>query len=510
MKSVLSLFAIIMINYTVAAQQMVSITDTNGAKHVVGAIDISDWFFFSLQGTRQIKSIDQSTLFAFHSNGRRSGLLVFDKQYDFIKHIQVGLENEKRFRFLDDVRSKFYDFPYTCYRPDKDALVVTGYIKKSAKEYSVIALVYNISTRELMKVEELRTASSDNFFIRQSKNDNYFLVGELLEKGKDDDIVAYDVFNNKGIKIYSAEGEWNKEKHIKCFLSDNGELLHYTADTKSPATTHLFSRFDTSGQSTTISFIPDKKDVFDYYGFELIRSPEGQYLGLCMKSSSSVPGFSILKLDFENKSVKKIVDRNLDKATCSRLNATQGKLSLLVDKKNRKPFTKADDYKIAFASAEADRIFIVMQHSPFHNNIATEHPNKVFESNGIIAGCYDYSGIESWISFYDRRVISTDSGLDYYEGLGNCANISFYETNDNIKLLLKTEGRFVYTSIDKKTGKDIEPVILFKDGWTDMNPACVGWIDEDEFIMTTCKSPTAIGQQPEKLLRSYKINNSSL
>jgi hypothetical protein len=155
------------------------------AQQELGQIDVSKWKLFSVGHNKQLKKIDDSTMYAYYrSSLDGSGIMIFDKSMTVIRDIPLELTKNKKIIFSAKAFAEVVSFPYTFYRPDARAVVIVGGQKNDKKDYSVVGITYSIDGAGLLDVQELAKATSDDFVIRYSENEEYMLVAELTKKQK--------------------------------------------------------------------------------------------------------------------------------------------------------------------------------------------------------------------------------------------------------------------------------------------------------------------------------------
>ncbi|MGE5382211.1 MAG: hypothetical protein ACM3PX_02145, partial [Omnitrophica WOR_2 bacterium] len=479
------------------------------AQKEMGKLDVSDWALFSIGYNKQIKKINDSTLYAYYRAGAdKSGIMIFDRSMNIIRDIPLDLTKSKKVIFTMKAYAEFIAFPYTFYRPDIRAVVIVGYAKNDRKDYSIVGITYSIDGAGLLDVQEFANTSSDNFLIKYSKNEEYFLVAELIKKQKGKGHkVKYDVFNKECQKIYSAEGDLLRDGDIYFKLLDNGELVHYSIKEEGRKITYLFTRFDKQGNKATAVFAPPKTDIYNYDGFDIIKSDNGEYFASCMKFRPKAKGFAILKIDFEKKIVKKITDKNFDKAGLAKLNSVRSKSVSMVGNKV-KPVKKIDTYSIYSTSTDEDNIYVVLQ--DFYVRMKTDKSGTTYKygSAGLIISCYSKNGDEKWTTPIKRIAKQVEGDMNIFNGNGQSIALSSYETSDDICLLVRSQDKTYYTRIDKATGQDIEPVLVLSDEKAYTNANCLGWFDEDGVVVLSMKG-LSIFKKNDFWLRSLKMDISN-
>jgi hypothetical protein len=97
------------------------------AQKEMGKLDVSDWALFSIGYNKQIKKINDSTLYAYYRAGAdKSGIMIFDRSMNIIRDIPLDLTKSKKVIFTMKAYAEFIAFPYTFYRPDIRAVVIVG------------------------------------------------------------------------------------------------------------------------------------------------------------------------------------------------------------------------------------------------------------------------------------------------------------------------------------------------------------------------------------------------
>jgi len=493
MKKTLLLLCFIMLTGMLSAQQD------------MGQINVSDWALFSVGSNKQLKKISDSTMYAFYRSGaEKSGIMIYDRSMKVIRDIPLELTKSKKVIFTRKAFAEFISFPYTFYRPDIRAVVIVGYVKNDRKDYSIVGITYSIDGAGLLDVQEFANTSSENFIIRHSENEDYFLVGELFKKDKGHGPkVVYDVFNNECQKMYSAEGSIIKDGDNYCYLMENGELIHYNIKESGRKITYMFTRFDTQGNSAIASFAPPKTDIYNYDRFDVVKTEAGEYFATCMKYRQKAEGIAILKIDFDNKSVKKITDKNFDKAALGKLNAMKNKSAVMVGKK-LKPIKKFSTYSIFTTSVDAENIYMVIE--DFYVKVKTDKSGTTYTwgSEGVIVACYDLDGNEKWITPIKRLAKQTEGDMNIVNGNGKSIALSNYETPESISLLVRSLKKTYHISVDKKTGKVSDPVLVLSDEKAYTNSNVMGWFDENQVVVLSLKG-LSILKKNDFWLKSVKI-----
>lgn len=475
------------------------------AQQDIGKINVSDWVLFSVGYNKQIKKIDDSTMYAYYRAGAdKSGILIFDKSMNVVRDIPIELTKNKKVIFTRKAYAEFIAFPYTFYRADIRAVVIVGYAKNDKKDYSIVGITYSIDGAGPLDVQEFVNTSSDNFVIRYSKNEEYFLVAELIKKQKGYKVV-YDVFNKECQKIYSAEGNLLKGGDNYFRLLDNGELIHYSIKEEGRKITYLFTRSDILGNSTTAAFAPPKSDIYNYDGFDIVKSSKGEYFATCMKYRSKAEGFAILKIDFVNKSVKKITDKDFDKPALAKLNSIRTKSVAMVEKK-LKPVKNIETYSIYKTSVDDENVFVVLEDFYVKTRTDKSGTTYIYGSEGLIVACYDHNGNEKWLVPIKRIAKQSEGDMNIYNGNGRSIALSSFETPDDICFLIRSLDKTYYTKIDKESGKDIEPVVVLSDEKAYTNSNCQGWFDDDEVVILSMKG-FSIFKKNDFWMKAVKINN---
>ncbi len=478
------------------------------AQQEMGQINVSDWELFSIGSNKQLKKISDSTMYAFYRSGAdKSGILIYDKSLTVLRDIPLELTKSKKVIFTRKAYAEFISFPYTFYRPDLRAVVIVGYAKNDKKDYSIVGITYSIDGAGLLDVQEFANASSENFTIRHSENEEYFLVAELFKKQKGHGPkVVYNVFNKECMKIYSAEGNILKDGDNYCNLMNNGELIHYNIKEVGRKITYMFTRFDTIGNSAVASFAPPKTDIYNYDRFDVVKSEEGEYFATCMKYRKKADGLAILKIDFDKKSVKKIVDKNFDKAVLGKLNAMKNESVVMVEKK-LKPIKSFDTYSIYTTSVDADNIYLVIE--DFYVKVKTDRTGTTYTwgSEGIIVACYDLDGNEKWMTPIKRFAKFREGDMNIVNGNGRSIALSNYETPASISLLVRSLDKTYHISIDKRSGKVSKPVLVLGDEKAYTNSNCMGWFNEDEVVVLSLKGLSILKKNDFRLI-GVKIKKS--
>ena len=480
------------------------------AQKELGKLDVSDWVFFSIGSNKQLKKIDDSTMYAYYRAGTdKTGLLIFDKNMNVRRDIPIDLTKSKKAFFTRKAFAEFLSFPFTFYRPDIRAVVIVGYTKNDKKDYSIVAITYSTDGAGLIDVQELSKASSDKFFIRYSNNEEYFMVGEMIKKQKGNGTkVEYEVFNKECNKIYSAQDDMLRDGDNYSRLLDNGELIHYTIKEAGGKITYLFTRFDAMGNSATAGFVPLKTDVYNYDGFDVVKSNEGEYFATCMKYRSKAEGLAIFSIDFDKKSIKKITDKNFDKPTLAKLNSIKTKSIAMVGEK-LKPIKDIKTYSLYTTSVDDKNIYLILQDFYVKTRTDKSGTTYTYGSTGLILACYDHTGNEQWITPVRRLAKQVEGDMNYVNGNGRSIAISDYETPEDFCFLMKSLEKTYYTRISKETGKDIEPVVVIDDEKVYTNSNCVGWYNENEIVFLTMKG-LSIFKKNDFSLKAVKINKIEL
>lgn len=478
------------------------------AQQDMGQINVSDWALFSIGDHKQLKKINDSTMYAFYRSGaEKSGIMIYDKSMKVLRDIPLELNKSKKVIFTRKAFAEFISFPYTFYRPDLRAVVIVAYVKNDRKDYSIVGITYSIDGAGLLDVQEFANTSSENFIIRHSENEDYFLVGELFKKEKGNGPkVVYDVFNKECQKIYSAKGDIIKDGDNYCYLMENGELIHYNIKEVGRKITYMFTRFDVQGNSAIASFAPPKTDIYNYDRFDVVKTEAGEYIATCMKYRQKAEGLAILKIDFDKKTVKKITDKNFDKAALGKLNAMKNKSAVMVGKK-LKPIKKFGTYSIFTTSVDAENIYMVIE--DFYVKVKTDKTGTTYTwgSEGIIVACYDLDGNEKWITPIKRLAKQTEGDMNIVNGNGKSIALSNYETPESISLLVRSLKKTYHISIDKKTGKVSDPVLVLSDEKAYTNSNCMGWFNENQVVVLSLKG-LSILKKNDFLLKSVKIKKS--
>ncbi len=305
------------------------------SQEMQGKLNVSDWALFAVtEGSSQIKKIDDSTMYAYYREGSdKSGILIFDRKMNVIRNIPLELTDNKKVIFTRKALARFVSFPYTFYRPDIRAVVIIMYYETERKTRSVVGITYSIDGAGLLDIAELAETKSDNFSIKHSENDEFFVVAELLKEKVDKNWnISFNVFNKACENVYSAKSSLYRNIDSYYFLMNNGELINYTVKEKGREITYMFNKYDITGGKTTAAFAPPKTDIYNYTGFEIVKSPSGEYFATCLKQRKKSEGISILKIDFDNRKIKKITDKDFDKAALAKINAkrTQHLLMILI------------------------------------------------------------------------------------------------------------------------------------------------------------------------------------
>ncbi len=498
MKKALLFISIIIIPALLSAQQD------------LGQINVSKWKLFSVGNNKQLKKIDDSTMYAYYRTSLdESGIMIFDKSMKVTRDIPLELTKNKKIVFSAKAFAQVASFPYTFYRPDARAVVIVAAQKNDKKDYSVVGITYSIDGAGLLDVQELAKASSDDFIIRYSENEAYMLVAELTKKQKGKGYtVIYNVFDKECQKVYSAEGDLLKGGDNYFRLLNTGELIHYSIKEEGRKITYLFTKFDASGTSVTAAFAPPKTDIYNYDGFSITKTDNGEFFASCMKYRTKAEGLAILKIDFENKTVKKITDKNFDKPGLAKLNAVKTKSIAMVGKK-LEPVKDFSSYSIYTCSADNENIYLVLE--DFYSKTVTSKTGTriTYGSDGLIVACYSHDGKEKWIAPIKRRARHHDTDINLFNGNGRSIAISSYETSEDFCFLVKSQDKTYYTKVNKKTGKDIEPVLLLDDksGYTNSN--CMGWFDDDEVVVLSLKG-TFVLSKDNFWLKGFRIGKIAI
>lgn len=478
------------------------------AQQDMGQINVSDWELFSIGSNKQLRKISDSTMYAFYRSGpEKSGIMIFDNSMKVLRDIPLELNKSKKVIFTRKAFAEFIAFPYTFYRADIRAVVIVAYVKNDRKDYSIVGITYSIDGAGLLDVQELVNASSDNFIMRHSENEDYFLVGELFKKDKGHGPkIVYDVFNKECQKLYSAEGNIIKDGDNYCYLLGNGELIHYNVKEVGRKITYMFTRFDVQGNSAIASFAPPKTDIYNYNRFDVVKTEDGEYFATCMKYRQKAVGLAILKIDFDNKSVKKITDKNFDKAALGKLNAMKNKSAVMVGEK-LKPIKKFSTYSILTTSVDAENIYMVIEDLSLKVKTDRTGTTYIWGSEGVIVACYDLDGNEKWIAPIKRLAKQKEGDMNLVNGNGKSIAISNYETPESISLLVRSLNKVYHISIDKTTGTVSDPVLVISDEKAYTNSNCMGWFDEDQVVVLSLKG-LSILKKDEFWLKAVKIKKS--
>lgn len=476
------------------------------AQQEMGKINVSDWALFSIGSNKQLKKINDSTMYAYYRSGvNKSGIMIYDKSMNVIRNIPLDLTANKKVIYSRKAYAEFIAFPYTFYRPDIRAVVIVGYVKNDKKDYSIVGITYSIDGAGLLDVQELANASSENFIIRPSENEEYFLVGELFKKGKEHGPkVVYDVFNKECQKIYSAKGNFLKDGDNYCYLLGNGELIHHNVKEEGRKITYMFTKFDVQGNAAMASFAPLKTDIYNYDHFDVVKSDDGEYFASCTKYRKKAEGLAILKIDFDKKTVKKITDKNFDKAALAKLNAMKNKSAGMVGKKLT-PIKNFNTYSIFSTSVDADNIYLVIQ--DLYVKVRTDRTGTTIKwgSKGLIIACYDHDGNEKWITPIKRLAKFVEGDMNIVNGNGLSIALSNYETPERISLLVRSLDKTYHISIDKQNGTVSDPVLVLSDEKAYTNSNCMGWFDEDEVVVLSLKGLSFL-KKNDFWLKAVKIN----
>ncbi len=493
MRKALLFISIIIIPLLISAQQD------------LGQINVSKWKLFSVGNNKQLKKIDDSTMYAYYRTSLDgSGIMIFDKSMNVTRDIPLELTKHKKIVFSAKAFAAIASFPYTFYRPDARAVVIVAAQKNDKKDYSVVGITYSIDGAGLLDVQELAKATSDDFIIRYSENEEYMLVAELVKKQKGKGHkVLYNVFDKECQKIYSAEGDLLKDGDNYFRLLNTGELIHYSAKEEGRKITYLFTKFDVSGNSVTAAFAPPKTDIYNYDGFRITKTDEGDYFASCMKYRSKAEGMAILKIDFENKTVKKITDKNFDKPGLAKLNSVKTKSIAMVGKK-LEPVKDMNTYSIYTCSADNENIYVVLDDSYMKTVTSKTGTRITYGSDGLIVACFDHNGKEKWITPIKRRARHTDTDINLFNGNGKSIALSSYETPEDFCFIVKSLDKTYYTRVNKNTGKDIDPVLLLEDKKAFTNANCMGWFDDDEVVVLSLKG-TFVLSKDNFWLKGFKI-----
>lgn len=477
------------------------------AQTEMGRINVSDWVLFSTGSNKQIKKINDTTMYAYYRSGPdKSGIKIFDKKMNIIRDIPLELTKNKKVIFTRRAYAEFISFPYTFYRPDIRAVVIVGYTKNDRKDFSVVGITYSIDGAGLLDVQELANTSSDNFLIRYSNNEAYFVIAELLKKNTEKGYkVKYDVFNTECTKVLSTEGDLIRHTDNYYRILDNGELILFNIKERGREMTYQFTRVDKFGNKSTAVYAPPKSSKEYYNGFSIIQSAAGEYFATSIKYKTKADGFAILKIDFDNNTVKKITEKTFDKTAFAKLNSIRTKSVRMVDKK-LKPIRKFTTYSIYNTSADEDNIYIILQNSYVKVKRSRYNTTYTYVQEGLIVGCYNNIGDEQWITPIRSLAKQIEGDMNSINGNGLSVAPSLYETPDDICLLLRSQNKTFYTRIDKATGKDIEPVLILDDEKTATNANCFGWFDDDEFIVLSMKG-LSLWKKNDFWLKSIKIND---
>ncbi|MGE5316947.1 MAG: hypothetical protein ACM3ME_03045 [Chloroflexota bacterium] len=475
------------------------------AQQETGQINVSDWVLFSIGYNKQLKKIDDSTMYAYYRSGTdKSGILIFDKSMKVTRNIPLELTKTKKVIFSQKAFAQFVSFPFTFYRPDIRAVVIVGYNKNDKKDYSIVAITYSIDGAGLLDVQELSNASSDHFLIKYSSNEEYFVVAELLKKQGKGEKVEYEVFNKECQKMYSTKCDLLADRDNYFRILDNGELFHYTIKEEGRKITYLFTKFDSLGNSEVAAFAPPKTDIYTYERFDIVRSAAGEYFATCMKYRSHPEGMAILKLDFEKKTVKKITDKDFDKAALAKLNTIKNKSIAMVGKK-LKPIKDIDTYSIYKTSVDDDNIYVVLEDFYLRTKTDKSGTTYTYGSEGLIVASYDHNGNERWMVPVKRLAKQREGDMNLLNGNGTSIKLSSYETPEAICFLVRSQDKTYYTRIDKETGRDIEPILVLTDEKAYTNSNCQGWFDEDEVVVLSMKG-TSIFKKNDYWLKGFKIS----
>lgn len=474
------------------------------AQHETGKINVSDWVLFSIGHNKQLKKINDSTMYAYYRSGSdKSGILIFDKAMQVTRNIPLELTNNKKVIFTQKALAQFASFPFTFYRPDLRAIVIIGYNQIDKKNYSVVGITYSIDGAGLLEVQELAHVSSDQFVISYSPNEEYFMVAELMKKQGKERKVNYEVFNKECEKIYSAKCDLLSDGDNYYRMLDNGELIHFTIKEEGRKVTYLFTKFDNQGKPEIAAFAPPKTDIYNYEGFDIVQSEGGEYFATCMKYTSRPVGMAILKLDFEKKTVKKITDKNFDKAAIAKLNTIKNNSIHMVDKK-LKAIKNTNTYSIYKTLVDNDHLYVVLEDFYVKTRTDKSGTSYIYGSDGMIVACYTHDGIEKWMVPIKRFAKQGSGDLNFLNGNGTSIGLSSYETDDDICFLMRSLDKTYYMRVDKKTGKDSQPIVLLSDEKAYTNSNCLGWFDEDEVVILSLKG-TSILRKNDYWLNGFSV-----
>lgn len=493
---------------------LLSLSFISFGQEILGKRETKDWKLFSGELDKpQLKRIDDDRFVAFYrTSPDESGIMVLDKNINVLKNISLKLAKTRKIIFGFDTQSiiNLVPFPTYYYRKDNNSVVLIGNLKLSKSDFVLVGLTYSLDSEDLIQVDTLRHSKSDDFIIRLSVDENYFMVDEKIKNSRDSQ-KGYkehiDVFLPDCKKLYSAIIDVPGNADSYSFIGNNAEIIHSYRTEEKRKITYRFSKFDAQGNSSgTALYIPPSSDIYNYEINDFLTGASGEIYCICSKERTQMEGIAILKIEFDTKTCKKITDKLFDSPVLAKIYRNPGLSISLFKDKQPKPLKSFNNFLINSAIIDKDAIYLILDNLKLSARYRSGKQDiYTYSSEEIILIALDLNGKEKWITPVRRDASYSFDGLNLYTSGGSGIRLSAYSDNNYINLILPHAGNIFAARIDKVTGKGTKPVPLTNDEHIYTNTNCLLWLDSNQVIMLTMKGIYFAFSKKEIYLNSIKI-----